>query len=287
MGPPPAILDRGPARGDRPAPSSAGPVPATSARSGFNRAGSGDLGRRRSRDRRPARDRRRGRRARAVAGAAPRGRAAGAAVAARGTIAGGVARRVGIGLAALGQGRLPRELDAVLVVDGDHLDEHRVADPADVGHAADVAVGQLADVDQAVLAGQDLDERAEVLDRRDAALRRSCRPGPLRSSPRSCRGPPRPRRRSALERVTVPLSSMSILAPVSSWRRRIVLPPGPMIRPIFSGLIWIWISRGALAEISSRGRLIDRSMARRISRRASRAWSSVSRMISLGDPLDS
>ena len=78
----------------------------------------------------------------------------------------------------------------------------------------------------------------------------------------------------------MPSSSMSILAPVSSWSRRIVLPPGPMTRPIFSGLIWIWISRGALAEISSRGRLIARSIARRISSRASRACSSVSRMIS-------
>ena len=83
----------------------------------------------------------------------------------------------------------------------------------------------------------------------------------------------------------MPLSSMSILAPVSSWSRRIVLPPGPMIRPIFSGLIWIWISRGALAEISSRGRLIARSMARRISSRASWACSSVSRMISSVMPL--
>ena len=34
----------------------------------------------------------------------------------------------------------------------------------------DVAVGQLADVAQAVLAGQDLDERAEILDARDAAF---------------------------------------------------------------------------------------------------------------------
>ena len=34
----------------------------------------------------------------------------------------------------------------------------------------DVAVGQLADVDQAVLAGQDLDEGAELLDGGHAAL---------------------------------------------------------------------------------------------------------------------
>ena len=30
-----------------------------------------------------------------------------------------------------------------------------------------------------------------------------------------------------------------------------VLPPGPMIEPIFSGLIWIWIRRGAFAEKGS------------------------------------
>src|SRR5512135_155217 len=97
------------------------------------------------------------------------GRSAGPAVA-RGPLGRGVGLGVLVGLAERGQRRLAGQLDPVLVVDGDRLDEHRVADPADVGHAADVAVGQLADVHQAVLAGQDLDEGAEVLDRRDAAL---------------------------------------------------------------------------------------------------------------------
>ena len=41
------------------------------------------------------------------------------------------------------------------------------------------------------------------------------------------------------------LSSMSIVAPDSSWIARIVLPFGPMISPIFSGLIWIDTMRGA------------------------------------------
>src|SRR5690606_705697 len=48
--------------------------------------------------------------------------------------------------------------------DGDDLDEHRVADAADVGDAINIAVGQLGDVDHAVLPRQQLDEGAEVLD---------------------------------------------------------------------------------------------------------------------------
>jgi hypothetical protein len=34
-------------------------------------------------------------------------------------------------------------------------------------------------------------------------------------------------------------SAMSICAPVVSTMRRMVLPPGPMSRPIFSGSIWM------------------------------------------------
>ena len=45
-----------------------------------------------------------------------------------------------------------------------------VADLADVADAGDVAVGQFADVAEAVFAGQDFDERTEVLDAADAAV---------------------------------------------------------------------------------------------------------------------
>ena len=55
------------------------------------------------------------------------------------------------------------------------------------------------------------------------------------------------------EICTVPSSSMSIFAPVSSWMRRIILPPGPMTAPIFSGLILIDWMRGAYGERLSRG----------------------------------
>src|ERR1700681_1273586 len=70
----------------------------------------------------------------------------------------------------LAQYRLARQLDAVLIVDGDHLDLHDVADPADRVHLVHELVVQLADVAQTVPARQDLDERAEILDRRDLAL---------------------------------------------------------------------------------------------------------------------
>jgi hypothetical protein len=45
--------------------------------------------------------------------------------------------------------------------------------------------------------------------------------------------------------VMIPESSTEILAPVASWIPRIVLPLGPMMSPILSGLIWIVKIRGA------------------------------------------
>ncbi len=42
------------------------------------------------------------------------------------------------------------------------------------------------------------------------------------------------------------------MAPDSSWIARIVFPFGPIISPIFSGLIWIDSMRGAYVERSSR-----------------------------------
>ena len=158
-----------------------------------------------------------------------------------------MARGVGVGLAALGQGRLAGELDAVLVVDGDHLDQHRVADPADVVDAADVAVGQLADVDQAVLAGQDLDERAEVLDRGDAAFVDLADLDPFGHRLDLVAGGLGPGGVDAARRDDAVVLDVDLGAGLF-LEARIVLPPGPMSRPIFSGLIWIWISRGALAR---------------------------------------
>jgi hypothetical protein len=38
--------------------------------------------------------------------------------------------------------------------------------------------------------------------------------------------------------MTVPSSSTSMPTPYLSWRARMVLPPGPMSLPIFSGLMW-------------------------------------------------
>ena len=58
---------------------------------------------------------------------------------------------------------------------------------------------------------------------------------------------------------------MSIWAPVVSVIRRIVLPPGPMSRPIFSGSIWIVWMRGAYLLRLARGAGMTASILRRIS----------------------
>src|SRR5262249_52400818 len=65
---------------------------------------------------------------------------------------------------------LARQLDAVLVVDGDDLDLHLVADLADLIDPVDVADVELADVHEPVAARDDLDERPEILDRRHLAV---------------------------------------------------------------------------------------------------------------------
>ena len=89
---------------------------------------------------------------------------------------------------------------------------------------------------------------------------------------------------STAEIVTVPLSSMSILAPVSSVMPLIVLPPGPMIMPINSGSILIVSRRGANGDISVRGCLITSSIFFRMCNRAGRACSIALAIISKGSP---
>ena len=100
---------------------------------------------------------------------------------------------------------------------------------------------------QPVLAGEDLDERAEFLDRGHAAFVDPADLHALGHRDDLVAGRLGAGGLAARERHHA-ASSMSILAPVSSWSRRIVLPPGPMTRPIFSGLIWIWINRGAIGR---------------------------------------
>ncbi|MEY4006150.1 MAG: hypothetical protein RLZZ221_2246 [Verrucomicrobiota bacterium] len=80
-------------------------------------------------------------------------------------------------------------------------------------------------------------------------------------------------------------SAMSICAPVVSVMRRMVLPPGPMSRPIFSGSIWIVWMRGAYLLRSARGAGSEASMTLRISMRASRACMMAVLAISKGRPL--
>ena len=57
-----------------------------------------------------------------------------------------------------------RQLDAVLLVDGDDLDFEPVADLTDITDRLHEPFGEFADVAQAVLAGGNLDECTEVLD---------------------------------------------------------------------------------------------------------------------------
>src|SRR5262249_24045275 len=70
----------------------------------------------------------------------------------------------------LAQQSLARQLDPILIVDGDDLDLHDVANLANVLDLVHVLVVELADMAQAVAAGQDLDESAEVLDGGDPAF---------------------------------------------------------------------------------------------------------------------
>src|ERR1035437_1989593 len=66
-------------------------------------------------------------------------------------------------------GCLAREVDPALAVDLDHHNHDLVADRDNVLDGRDVVVGQLADPDQALFAGQDLDEAAEAHDPGDLA----------------------------------------------------------------------------------------------------------------------
>src|SRR5262249_40439818 len=72
-------------------------------------------------------------------------------------------------LAALLQERLAREPDAARVVDVDAFDEELLALFELVANVADVVVGDLRDVQEAVRSGQNLDERAKVGDSLDRA----------------------------------------------------------------------------------------------------------------------
>ena len=69
----------------------------------------------------------------------------------------------------LGQ-RLHRQLDATLFIGLENLDLHDLAFAEVVGHLLDALVRDLADMEQAILAGQQVDERAEVQDLRDRTL---------------------------------------------------------------------------------------------------------------------
>ena len=69
----------------------------------------------------------------------------------------------------LAEGGLAREFHAALIVNQEYLHAHHVAELHHVADLLDVPVGELGDVAQAVLPGDDFDEGAKVLDGGDAA----------------------------------------------------------------------------------------------------------------------
>ena len=118
-----------------------------------------------------------------------------------------------------------------------------------VGH---VVVGQLADADEALLAGQDLDEGAEAHDAGDLAQvqRADLDLAGERLDPLDRLATSSPELTAAIS--TLPSSSTLISVPVSSWILRIMAPPLPMMSRIFSGLILMVMMRGAKSLTSPR-----------------------------------
>ena len=86
------------------------------------------------------------------------------------------------------------------------------------------------------------------------------------------------------KKLGVDTDNLLISQPDSSTMRLIFFPPGPMSRPIFSGLIFISVIRGAYLLMSARasGRVV--AMCSRIFRRAAWARLTVSAMIGSGSP---
>ena len=183
--------------------------------------------------------------------------------------------------------RLAGEVDPALAVDLGHDDHHDlVADGHDVLDGRHVVVGELADPDEAFLARQDLDERAEAHDPGDLAQVERARPRPRGSGSRSTGSPCARSRRETAAISTVPSSSTLISVWVSSWILRIIDPPLPMISRIFSGLILIVMMRGAKSLISARASGMTSAILSRIVRRAARAWLEAVADDRLADALD-
>src|SRR6202011_6387692 len=96
----------------------------------------------------------------AVAAAAARDELAArrCAVAARAAAVVAAARSAGVLAGAAAEHRLAAEVDAALRVDLDHLDHDLVARLDDVFHPFDAVRGELRDVDESFLTGQERDE---------------------------------------------------------------------------------------------------------------------------------
>ena len=99
---------------------------------------------------------------------------------------------------------------------------------------ADAVGRELADVQQAVGAGQDLDEGAVRLDAPHRAVVDLADLGHLGEALDDLDGALGRRAASGEAMMTLPSSSTSISQPVSSTIERMVLPPGPMTSRILS-----------------------------------------------------
>jgi hypothetical protein len=146
-------------------------------------------------------------------------------------------RRCGrLGSTLFGSGSLHRQLDAAAVVGFENLDANDLAFLDVVFDLVDALLGDLGDVQQAILARQNGNDRAEIedlehgtfVDLADLDFRRDridARTGRAAASP------------LVAAMVIVPSSWMSIVVPVSSVSARITAPPLPITSRIFSGLI--------------------------------------------------
>src|SRR6266540_3522774 len=226
-------------------------------------------------------------RMRSPPGRSLRSKAGAAAIGPLGTLGRVVAagrRRRGLALALLGE----RERDAVLPVDLGDLDEHLVADVDDVldGPHALALLAQLGDVQQAVLARGERDERPEgggLHHRAEVTLPHL--------------GHDRVHLLADHLQADVELLAVGradehaavvrdrIHRPEGAWSALIRLPFGPISAPILeTGICSTW-TRGARRLTCSRGRSMAAWMTSRITMRASRAWVSAPISTSLGMPV--
>ena len=127
---------------------------------------------------------------------------------------------------------LPGELDAV-AFDGQNFHQYLVAFFQFVANIFNSVFGDFADMQQAVQAGQNFDERAEIRQTADLAEISLAYLGRCVRSLIICKAL-LAETSSFDATLTLPESSTSIFTPVCSMMLRIILPPGPITSRILS-----------------------------------------------------